>query len=83
MVDGVVVDDVKEAIADAIPTVGAVRAVDALPGRGAEVAVVLSLEPGLDRATLDDVVRDVHEALAASSVIAERVDSLELRLATA
>ncbi len=83
VVDGVVVDDVKEAIADAIPTVGAVRAVDALPGRGAEVAVVLSLEPGLDRATLDDVVRDVHEALAASSVIAERVDSLELRLATA
>ncbi len=83
VVDGVVVDEVREAIADAIPAVGVVRAVDALPGRGAEVAVVLSLEPGLDRTALDDVVRDVHEALAASTVIAERVDSLELRLATA
>lgn len=83
VVDGSVVDEVRDAIADAIPTVGAVRAVDALPGRGAEVAVVLSLVPGLDRAALDDVVRDVHEALAASSVIADRVDSLELRLATA
>lgn len=83
VVDGVVGDEVKQAIADAIPAVGPVRAVDALPGRGAEVAVVLSLEPGLDRATLDDLVRDVHEALAASSVIADRVDSLELRLASA
>ncbi len=83
VVDGAVVDDVRDAIADAIPLAGNVRAVDAVPGRGAEVAVVLSLEPGLDRAALDDVVRDVHEALAASAVIAERVDSLELRLATA
>ena len=81
--DGAVVAEVRDAIADAIPVVGIVRAVDALPGRGAEVAVVLSLEPGLDRAAVDDVVRDAHEALAASAVIAERVDSLELRLATA
>lgn len=83
VVDGAVSAEVREAIADAIPVAGVVRAVDALPGRGAEVAVVLSLEPGLDRAALDDVVRDAHEALAASSVIAERVDSLELRLTTA
>lgn len=81
--DGAVVAEVRDAIADAIPVAGMVRAVDALPGRGAEVAVVLSLQPGLDRAAVDDVVRDVHEALAASAVIAERVDSLELRLATA
>lgn len=83
VVDGAVVDDVREAVADAIPLSGAVRAVDAVPGRGAEVAIVLSLEPGLDRAALDDVVRGVHEALAASTVIADRVDSLELRLGTA
>ena len=83
VVDGAVTAEVKDAISDAIPVAGAVLAVDALPGRGAEVAVVLTLEPGLDRAALDDVVRDVHEALAASAVIAERVDSLELRLATA
>ena len=83
VVDGAVVDEVRDAIADAVPIAGVVRAVDALPGRTAEVAVVLSLEPGLDRVALDDVVRDMHEALAASAVIAERVDSLELRLATA
>jgi len=83
IVDGAVVAEVRDAIADAIPVAGIVRAVDALPGRGAEVAVVLSLQPGLDRAAVDDVVRDVHAALAASAVIAERVDSLELRLATA
>ena len=83
VVDGAVVADVRDAIADAIPVAGVVRAVDALPGRGAEVAVVLTLEPGLDRAGLDDAVRDVHEALAASAVIADRVDSLELRLGTA
>ena len=83
VVDDAVVAEVRDAIADAIPVAGIVRAVDALPGRSAEVAVVLTLEPGLDRTAVDDVVRDAHEALAASAVIAERVDSLELRLATA
>lgn len=83
VVDGAVVAEIRDAIADAIPVTGVVRAVDALPGRGAEVAVVLSIAPGLDRTGLDDAVRDAHEALAKSSVIAERVDSLELRLATA
>ena len=57
VVDDEVVADVREAITDAIPLAGAVRAVDAVPGRRAEVAVVLSLEPGLDQAGLDDAVR--------------------------
>jgi len=83
VVDGVVAADVSEAIADAIPLSAVVRAIEAQAGRTAEVAVVIALAPGLDRAAVDDAVRLVHEALAASSVVAERVDSLELRLATA
>lgn len=82
VVDGRVVDDVREAISDAIPLNDTIREVDAQQGRSAEVAVVLFLAPGLDRATLDDAVRGVHEALAASAVVTDRVDSLEIRLAT-
>ena len=83
VVDGAVAADVAEAIADAIPLTEVVRAIDAQAGRTAEVAVVIALAPGLDRAAVDDAVRLVHEALAASTVVADRVDSLELRLATA
>jgi len=53
------------------------------PGRRAEVAVVLDLTPGLDRARLDAVLARVNEALAADDTVAARVDSLELRLTTA
>lgn len=83
VVDGAVVPEVGEAITDAIHVGNEVRSVDVLPGRTAEVAVVLSLAPGLDRGAVDDAVRAAHEALAASPVVADRVDSLELRLATA
>lgn len=83
VVDGRVADDVRDAIADAIPLTDAIREVDAQQGRSAEVAVVLFLAPGLDRPAVDDAVRGVHEALAASAVVADRVDSLEIRLATA
>ena len=50
------------------------------PGERAEVVVVLVVRPGLDRAALDGVVARVNEALAANATVAERVDSLELRL---
>jgi hypothetical protein len=53
------------------------------PGRKAEVAVVLALDPGLDRAGLDRVLGQVNARLGASKVVSERVDSLELRIAAA
>ena len=53
------------------------------PGRTAEVAVVLGIDAGLDRAGLDAVLRQVNARLGASDVVAERVDSLELRIAAA
>ena len=81
VVDGRVDDAVREAIVDVVPIDAEVRHIDAVEGRSAEVAVVVSLVPGLDRASVDDAVSRVHEALAGSAVVAERVDSIELRLA--
>jgi hypothetical protein len=82
--DGVVVDDeVLAAVRLAAEPVQHVVRVGAQPGRTAEVAVVLALDPGLDRAGLDAVLRQVNARLAASEVVAERVDSLELRIAAA
>jgi hypothetical protein len=62
------------------PAAGPVVDVDAVPGARAEVAVVLTLVPGLDRPTLDGVLRRVGEALAADETVTQRVDSLEVRL---
>lgn len=82
VVEGRVVDDVREAIIEAVPLDDEVRRIDAAPGNQAEVAVVVALVPGLARNAVDDAVRRVHEALAESPVVADRVDSMELRLAT-
>ncbi|ACZ30343.1 hypothetical protein Xcel_1312 [Xylanimonas cellulosilytica DSM 15894] len=82
--DGLVVDDeVLAAVRLAAEPVQHVVRVGAQPGRTAEVAVVLSIDAGLDRAGLDGVLRQVNARLGASDVVAERVDSLELRIAAA
>lgn len=82
--DGMVVDDeVAAAVADAAAPVQHVVRAHAEPGRSAEVAVVLALDPGLDRPGLDRVLAQVNARLGASKVIAERVDSLELRVGAA
>ncbi|WP_344249452.1 SseB family protein [Isoptericola hypogeus] len=81
---GVVVDaEVAAAVADAAAPVQHVVRAHAEPGRRAEVAVVLALDPGLDRAGLDRVLGQVNARLGASTVISERVDSLELRVGAA
>jgi SseB protein N-terminal domain len=82
--DGMTVDDeVAAAVADAAAPVQHVVRAHAEPGRSAEVAVVLALDPGLDRFGLDQVLVQVNSRLGASKVIAERVDSLELRVGAA
>ncbi|VTR78610.1 SseB family protein [Cellulomonas hominis] len=63
-----------------LPPPSPVVDVDAVPGSRAEVAVVLTLVPGLDRTALDAVLARVGEALAAQETVAQRVDSLEVRL---
>lgn len=81
--DGQVAADVQEAVRAALADVRLVLAADAVPGARAEVAVVLALPPGLDRAALDGLLAQVNAALAQHPVVAARVDSLELRLRTA
>jgi len=83
VVDGAVARDIREAIAEAVEVDESLRAVDAVPGRGAEVAIVLRLVEGLTRPELDAVVERVQHQLAQSSVVAQRIDSVELRLAQA
>jgi hypothetical protein len=52
-------------------------------GTGPELAVVLELVPGLDRARLDDVVARFQARLSTEPALAEAVDSMQLRLTTA
>lgn len=80
VVNGDVDPNVRAAIIDAVPLDAHVRGIDALPGRTAEVAVIVSLVPGLGRGEVDDAVRRVHDALASSQVVADHVDGIEIRL---
>jgi len=49
------------------------------PGKRAETAVTVQLQPGLDRQQLQLVLQEVQERLGRSEMVAERVDGLELR----
>jgi hypothetical protein len=70
---------VRDAIVGAVAPVAGVVTVDAVPGTRAEVAVVVGLVAGLDRAGLDAVLAQVNGALAGVDLVATRVDSVELR----
>ncbi|MCB7137811.1 SseB family protein [Cellulosimicrobium marinum] len=83
VVDGTVDDAVQQAVTAAVTGVPHVARGWAEPGRRAEVAVVLRIDPGLDRAGLDAVLAQVNAALAADDVISGRVDGLELRIGRA
>jgi hypothetical protein len=50
---------------------------------GPEVQLVLRLLPGLDRTALQELLARVQQRIAADPVIAERVDSMGLKLETA
>lgn len=76
---GGVDEEIRAAVAAGVSPVRGVVAVDVVPGTRAEVAVVVDLVAGLDRAGLDAVLRAVNDALAAIELVANRVDSIELR----
>jgi len=82
-------DDVFAAFTEASQHEPAVQAVALSAGdptarlQGAEVVVTLTLRPGLDRDALDTVVTRLTSAWAASALIADRVDSMTLRLRSA
>jgi len=80
---GAVRAEVADAVGRALRDAAGVRSVRAEPGRGAEVAVVLAVAPGLTRAGLDAVLGDVRHRLAAADDVTAAVDSLELRVVSA
>lgn len=67
-------------VSELLTQIPAVQAVDLTAGKRAETAVLLRLEPGLDRPQLEQVLAQVQELLAGSERVAEQVDSLELRV---
>ena len=71
---------VAAAISDAVSAVPGVTAVDCEPGTRAELAVVLTLVPGLTRDQVTALTQAVGERLATVDLVAERVDSVQLRL---
>ncbi|MEN0130138.1 MAG: SseB family protein [Brevundimonas sp.] len=83
VVGDVVDDEVRRAVSAALAPIEHVVAADAVPGMRAEVAVVVTLAAGLDRAGLDRVLAHVNGALAADDTVANRVDGLELKLRSA
>jgi len=80
---------VLEAFMDAAEPEAAVEAVQLAPGDptarldGPELVVHLTLTAGLDRAGLDAVLGRMRDRWAQSEIIADRVDSLGLRVASA
>lgn len=81
IVAGAVDGEVRTAVAIAVTLDEALVEVDVAPGNTAEVAVVLRLVAGLTQSEVDDIVRRVQRELSYSEVVAQRLDSLELRLA--
>ncbi|ROS24959.1 type III secretion system (T3SS) SseB-like protein [Rathayibacter sp. PhB127] len=67
----------------------AVVSLDVQPGdsrqrlTGPELVIVLELRPGLDRAALGELVARLGERWAADEIVAARVDSMTLQLASA
>ncbi|MBX9246120.1 SseB family protein, partial [Actinotalea ferrariae] len=80
--DGIVRPGLADGVRSALAHVRHVAGVDVVPGRGAEVAVVLAVQAGLDRASLDAVLAEVGAALSATALAAE-ADSVELRVVAA
>ncbi|HYP73402.1 MAG TPA: SseB family protein, partial [Microbacterium sp.] len=83
VVEGRVDDEVRTAVEQAVTLDHLLKHVDVAPGRGAEVAVVLRLVPGLSKTELDAILGRVQRELSYSDIVAQRLDSLELRLAEA
>ncbi len=83
VIEGVVADDIRQAVSAAVTTDETLRGVDVVAGRRTEVTIVLRLVPGLRQAEVDEILQRVQRELSYSDVVAQRLDSLELRLAEA
>lgn len=83
VLEGAVRPEVRAAVRSALAGTPRLAGVESVPGARAEVAVVLAVEAGLDRAGLDALLAGVSAALAADDVVTAEVDSLELRVVAA
>lgn len=81
--NGVVDSEINTEIKRLLLGIPDIARAHAEPGRKAEVAVALGINPGLTRAQLDVVLAAVNEALTSSNIISGRIDSLELRVGRA
>jgi hypothetical protein len=78
--------EVHAAIESAVGAEPAVAGVSLAPGdpsarlEGPELVVILSLHPGLDQSTLDDVMGRLAGAWSLDPIVSQRVDSLVVRL---
>ena len=72
--------EVAAAIAAAVTGLPGITAVACEPGERAELAVVLTLVPGLNREQVGQLTELVGQRLATVELVAERVDSVQLRL---
>lgn len=72
--------EVAGAISEALAGLPQIVETHCEPGRSAELALVLTLVPGLTRPQLDELTQAVSGALSTLPVVAERVASLALRL---
>lgn len=78
--NGTVASEIVDAVTATVISHDLISQVDVLPGTRAEVAVAITLPPGLSRTGLNRVVQDVNGIVAGLEVVAERVDSVEIRL---
>ena len=80
VVNGAVRPEIVAAVRHAV-AIGDVASVGVRPGDSAEVTVVLGVRSGLGRAALDRLLDAVGRRLAAEPVVANDVDSVEIRVA--
>src|SRR5690606_10671982 len=64
VVEGQVDEEIRAAVASAVSLDDSLRDVDVAPGRGAEVAIVLRLVPGLTQPEVEAVVQRVQRELS-------------------
>ena len=76
-----VAPDVVEDVRGVLTLDADLVAVDVMAGDTAEVVIVLRLAPGLTQPEVNAVVERVQRELAVSDTIAQRIDSLQLKLA--
>lgn len=72
--------DVEQALRRVTAEFDEVTDVHPEAGRRAELAVVLAVRPGLDAEALAELTQRVSQALTAEQVVADHVDSIELRI---